>query len=109
MDLDGGNPKQLSTRKPFNTAASCSPDGKLIVYTALGSQGTPVLWRVGIDGGAPVQLTDKYWAEYPSISPDGKQIAFQYFGEGKPAAIGSISVEGGPVTQIAQPSCLIRS
>jgi Tol biopolymer transport system component len=37
-----------------------------------------ILWKVGIDGGTPVQLTTKL-AVRPTISPDGKWIAYWYF------------------------------
>jgi Tol biopolymer transport system component len=39
--------------------------------------GTWTVWKVGIDGGAPVQLTDRS-SEFPSISPDGKSISYFY-------------------------------
>lgn len=102
MDADGGNLKPLTTSKVFG-GISCSPDGKFVVYTARGSQDLPVLWKIGIDGGEPVQLTDeKYWAELPTISPDGKKVAFQYFGGGKRATLGSIPIEGGQITDVAE-------
>ena len=58
---------------------------------------------MGIEGGQPAQLTDKYWAEWPAISRHGKQIAFQYFDVGKPVAFASVPIDGGEMTQIAQP------
>ncbi|HEX9422921.1 MAG TPA: protein kinase [Pyrinomonadaceae bacterium] len=104
MDIDGSNPKQLVTG-PINGEA-CSLDGKWIVYSNLGSKGVPTLWKVGIDGGEPVQLNDQYWEELPSVSPDGKRIAFQYFEVGAyktPITIGQLSLEGGEITRIAEP------
>ena len=113
-DADGSNPKQLTNGMAiFGGDATCSPDGKMVVYASQGSRATPVLWRMGIDGGEPVQLTeDKYWAELPSISPDGTRIAFQYFGlsEVQPVTIGAIPIEGGPISQLAHlPQRIFRS
>ncbi len=39
--------------------------------------GTWTIWKVGIDGGAPVQLTNRS-SEFPTISPDGQQISYYY-------------------------------
>jgi Tol biopolymer transport system component len=39
--------------------------------------GTWTIWKVGIDGGAPEQLTNRS-AEFPLISPDGKRISYFY-------------------------------
>ena len=38
------------------------------------------IWKVGIDGGTPVQLTQRP-SELPIISPDGKLIAYFYTDE----------------------------
>src|SRR5207247_10623256 len=35
------------------------------------------VWKVGIEGGSPMQVTDKY-SQSPTFSPDGKQIACTY-------------------------------
>ena len=71
-----------------------SPDGKWIVYTS-NRYDTLTLWKVPIDGGKPVQLTD-YFAVLPTVSPDGKMIACLTRDEttGKPA-ISLVLFEGG--------------
>jgi serine/threonine protein kinase/Tol biopolymer transport system component len=101
MDIDGSNPKQIVTG-PISGEA-CSRDGKWIIYSSLGSKGVPTLWKVGIDGGEPVELNDQYWEELPSVSPDGNRIAFQYFevGGSSPVSIGQRSLEGGEITKVA--------
>jgi Tol biopolymer transport system component len=70
MNLDGSNQIQL-TDGPSKDYAAISPDGRWVIYN------TPDdwhLWKVSIDGGDPLSLTD-YPASYPSVSPDGKMIA----------------------------------
>jgi Tol biopolymer transport system component len=55
------------------------------------------LWKISIEGGTPVQLTD-YFSRHPSISPDGKQIVFFFTDEKattKRTRIAVISFEGG--------------
>lgn len=70
MGIDGSNPKQL-TNDGAKWLPQYSPDGKWLVYAANPAS----LWKMPVDGGAPVQLT-KGQSWRPSISPDGKLIAF---------------------------------
>ena len=42
--------------------------------------GTWTIWKVGIDGGSPVQIIDRP-AQLPALSPDGKLIAYFYVDE----------------------------
>jgi len=92
MVTDGSNPKQL-TNGTDERRPSCSPDGKWVVYASLGSWWN--LWKVPIDGGDPIQLTDKPSGR-PAISPDGKLIACGYSDEESgPLKIAVVPFEGG--------------
>src|SRR5262249_27855322 len=71
MDTDGSNAKQL-TSGSTEGFPQISPDGQWVVYTLFAGETT--LWRVSIEGGAPVPITSSA-AAYPAISPDGKSIA----------------------------------
>src|SRR5262245_57980153 len=71
MDLDGNNPTQL-TRGKGDSSPSFTPDGKWVIYSSFTTSRS--LWKVSIEGGDPVALTDKT-ASYPVVSPDGKWIA----------------------------------
>jgi Tol biopolymer transport system component len=69
MDIDGGNPKQL-TNGSGGFEPQYSHDGKWLVYRSAN-----LLWKMPADGGTPAQLTSRVsWR--PSVSPDGKLIAF---------------------------------
>jgi serine/threonine protein kinase/Tol biopolymer transport system component len=74
MDLDGSNVKQL-TFDQLEDLPSISPNGQWVVYRSCLNKCT--LRKIGIDGGQPVQLTDKMSGS-PTFSPDGKQIACTY-------------------------------
>jgi Tol biopolymer transport system component/DNA-binding winged helix-turn-helix (wHTH) protein len=70
MNADGSNQTQL-TNGYSERNASFSPDGRWVYYN---SSPDHCLWKIALDGGEPVKLSDDYSA-YPSASPDGKLIA----------------------------------
>jgi Tol biopolymer transport system component len=75
MDADGGNLKRL-TGGPGDIYPQSSPDGRWVVFQSARS-GSVRVWKVSIDGGEPVPLTDK-WTANPTVSPDGSLIACFY-------------------------------
>jgi hypothetical protein len=83
--------------------------GKWVVFTSMGAA-NPNLWRVPIDGGEPVKLSDKFSVS-PAVSPDGKHIACYYWDE-RPETqlvIALIPFEGGsPVKTFNLPSPNVR-
>ncbi len=87
MDIDGGNPKQITNGRG-EIPQGLSPDSQWVVYIsipAIGS-GQRTLWKVPINGGESVPITDKVAGESAhtsaaQVSPDGKLIAFWYRGE----------------------------
>jgi Tol biopolymer transport system component len=57
------------------------------------------LWKVSIDGGTPVQVTDEYTSR-PAVSPDGKMIASLYTESGsREAKLAIFPFEGGPAVK----------
>jgi eukaryotic-like serine/threonine-protein kinase len=95
MNSDGSNPKQL-TQGSGELGCSVTPDGQWVVYSSNEAFGKQKLWKVSIDGGEPVQLSENTTA-LPAVSPDGKQVACIYW-EGlleSPFGIGVIPIEGG--------------
>jgi len=98
MDRDGSNQKQLTRGNGEDSFATCSPDGKWVVYPS-NSSGRASLWKVPIDGGTPTQLSEKAIGR-PSISPDGKLIAGWYVEDPNVAKIAVIPFAGGPPLKI---------
>ena len=97
MDIDGANPKQLTSGSGENNAQFLS-DGKWVVYTLFA--GKPTLWRVSVEGGAPLPISDKNLSA-PAVSPDGKMIAAIYRDEQSnlPARMAVLPFEGGEISK----------
>jgi Tol biopolymer transport system component len=94
MDSDGGNTKQLTGR---GIVPHCSPDGKWVAYQR---DPGPSVWKVSIDGGQPVRLTEKITSR-PAFSPDGNQIACFYKEERTvPWKLAILPSEGGQPTKV---------
>jgi serine/threonine protein kinase len=79
---DGTGAKQLTFGR-HDVHPALSPDGKTVIYASFadwtpGIGGEPTLWRVPIEGGEAVQVTQQP-TSIPSVSPDGKEIACIHF------------------------------
>ena len=85
VPADGGAPTQLTygATHAGGGQLSWTPDARSILFSANLSKNwerEPVnseVYRVSIDGGAPVALTDRNGPDAaPTVSPDGRRIAF---------------------------------
>jgi len=98
MDIDGGNPKELAVASII-TSPVVSLDSKWVIYMSVEAQG---LWKVPIDGGEPVRLTD-YWTNARDVSPRDGQLACLIIDETaspRRIRIALIPIEGGPLTKL---------
>lgn len=83
LPVEGGTPRQV-TRGPFDHGApSWTADGRALVFSANRHEDrervprNSELWRLDIETGALVQLTDRFGPDAdPAVSPDGRRIAF---------------------------------
>jgi TolB protein len=96
MGMDGSNPKPL-TNGISDGHPTISPDSRWVFYSALVA-GKPTLWKVSIEGGTPIEVTNRP-AVTPLVSPDGKLLAYLYPDAPDPLAppnrIAIMSIEGG--------------
>jgi Tol biopolymer transport system component len=81
-DRDGANPKQLTFGNSESNWPVFSGDGKWVIYEHFESGVPGTIWKVSIEGGTPVKVTDGILIR-PAVSPDGKSIAF-WQNDGKP-------------------------
>ena len=103
MSADGTNSRTLAPSIEIHGvvgqgAADWSPDGSWIV--AAGSDATgPGLFRIPVDGGAPVRLVEG-WAYNPVYSPKGDVIIYAsgFGGAGGRSVLRRIRPDGTPVS-----------
>jgi Tol biopolymer transport system component len=104
-NLDGSGARQL-THGALDVHPAFSPDGRWVVYASFSDWspaigGQPMLWKVPVDGGDPVQLTSDN-TSLPDVSPDGKSIAcafYRYDRPNQPTRIAIYPFAGGPATK----------
>ena len=98
-DIDGGNLKQL-TSGDGEVYPHCSPDGWWVVYQQGYGWVKPNLWKVPLEGGEAMQLTETFSIR-PFVAPDGELVAYYYLDEGA-WRIGVSTLNGGrPVSNCA--------
>ncbi len=76
-ELPAGLPQRLTRNGPFEFEPAFSPDGKYLVYVALGDSASSSLWKLNTNDLRSEKISEEQ-GNYrtPSFSPDGKQIVF---------------------------------
>lgn len=94
VDMDGRHERKL-TNGQQDFPAAFTPDGNWVVYGSI--QGDkPVLMKVSVQGGTPLQLTN-YTSDGPTVSPDGRWIACWYVPpRDQSPALAIVPIAGGP-------------
>ncbi len=80
---------------------SWSPDGAEVAISAVDDEGQVDIYRVGLDGAPPMQVTVGSGMEaFPSWSPDGRTILFTRIENGQ-SQVWSIPANGGITRQLS--------
>ena len=85
--------------------AATSPDGKWLVFSAVGS-----LWKKQLPDGTITRLTDQAINAYePAFSPDGEWLAYSTFQDTALGAIYKMKLSGGRAVKLTQMKGYYRS
>jgi len=94
MKSDGTNARIVAESVDLQGAPAWAPDGKSIT-SASKVDGTPRLFRVPIDGGAPAPFVQEYSVD-PAWSPDGHFVVYSGPDIGTTFAVKAVSAAGAP-------------
>lgn len=94
MSADGSNQKQVTTTSGANFEPTVSDDGRTVVYVSKAADATQNLWKMNLDNGARVQLTNGGYDLRPDISPDGRWVVYMSVIKDSPT-LWKISIDGG--------------
>jgi tricorn protease len=105
-DLDGGNPRRLTTDLGVEANPRFSPDGALIAFSAQ-YDGNTDAYTIPVTGGAPTRLT---YHPGPDIvrgfTPDGKNVLFnsnRHVYSTRHTQLFTVPLSGGMPTQLPIP------
>src|SRR5262249_29510792 len=103
MDADGNNKKQLTVDSGVNVFPSVSTDGRYVIFDSNRGQGVTAfsIWRTGLDGSNPRQLTQGEGDFFPAGSADGKWVIFTRVTGGSRPTLWKVPVDGGEPTQMS--------
>lgn len=94
MQADGTQAKPLTTDPKDNAESpTVTADGKAVIFNA-GRSGLPRIWRIGLDGKAPLELTHGKLDLHPASSPLDPFVYFTQDLAGK-RIVSRISTTGG--------------
>ncbi|MGE0129537.1 MAG: winged helix-turn-helix domain-containing protein [Blastocatellales bacterium] len=106
MEADGSGSRLLTgelTGRAHVGWANASPDGRHVVFTS-DLKGERHIWRMNIDGGNAIQLTNGTGEDNPYCSPDGRWVYYtnlERSGADRPT-IGRVSIDGGEMKRLTE-------
>jgi Tol biopolymer transport system component len=111
---DGGNPLQLtklgSVVMRTQSKISCSSDGKWVAFLSTNPNGGADAWRVSVEGGEPLMLSDNIDRPRIAFSPDGTMVAVHLWGKTatSPSVLAAVSSQGStPVYHFDAPAGML--
>jgi dipeptidyl aminopeptidase/acylaminoacyl peptidase len=91
VDADGANARQLTADDAPSMQPDVTPDGRYVVFQRFGERGVNI-WRMGLDGSDPRQLTQGGADIQPRAGP--RDVFFNNGSSGQPRPF-KVSIDGG--------------
>lgn len=113
MPVAGGSPRAVTGHwDRWPRSARWTPDGLFVVAVA-DDHGHAPLWRIAVDSGEVVRLTEDGAYSNPAVSPDGTVYALRSTVDQPPAPYrvgldGSVSALRGPVPAVEVPGHVVE-
>lgn len=95
-DLNGGQPRQLTSSNAISHTVSSTDDGRFLVFES-DQSGSPEIWRSNSNGEDARQLTTDGRNTRPHVSPDGRWIAFTK----RDGFVWRMTIDGGDEIRLA--------
>ncbi len=71
-----GTPVNLTRRRGYDNQPSFTPDGRTLLYTAIGDDGEADTWSIALPDGVPTRVTKTAIGVYsPTMMPDGRAFS----------------------------------
>jgi len=94
MNTDGTGTRRVAEELDIRGAPAWSPDGRWLAVAAT-RDGEPRLFKIPVDGGAPVPLVQEYSTD-PAWSPSGRFLVYSGADVGTTFPVKAVSVDGAP-------------
>ena len=95
MNADGTAVRRLADDLDVRGAPAWSPDGRWIAVAAARGGADPRLFKIPVDGGAPVSLTGEYALD-PIWSPSGRFLVYSSVDIGTTFRVKAVTADGTP-------------
>jgi serine/threonine protein kinase/sugar lactone lactonase YvrE len=92
MDALGGHQRQIGAGPADKQELALTRDGRYFLFASRGT-----IWRMGVDGGYPLQLTRGAWSVHPASSADSRFVYYTSFRNWSPAIWGKPTLWRTPV------------
>jgi Tol biopolymer transport system component len=100
MDIDGNNQRSLTTGGLDDYLPRFAPNNHSVYFDSYRDKGRRNLWKISVNGGDPIKVTDKY-IDNQGISPDG-QFILAHVQENNTLSDVVVSLETGKVFGILE-------
>ena len=96
MKPDGSGQKQLTANAGYNCTPVATPDGRYIIFMSNRS-GSFQVWRLTVDTGEQIQLTQGGGKNHPAVSRDGRWVLYNTTEDWR---LWKVSIDGGQPVQL---------
>ena len=95
MNADGTDTRRVADSLEVRGAPAWSPDGRWLAVAAANRDGEPQVFKIPVEGGAPVLLVKEYSTD-PIWAPSGRFLVYTGADVGTNLSVKAVSTDGTP-------------